>query len=77
MRIHLSNRVMLTQCVILFALFDGDPSQWASYLQSDGSAPQRKDDLPFVHWVLEQHRNDETFLRDLRILMLESSGRSH
>ncbi|MDX1582925.1 MAG: hypothetical protein R3338_04920 [Thermoanaerobaculia bacterium] len=77
MRIDLADSTVLTQCVILFAVFDGDPNEWASWLLNDGSDRQRKDDLPFVRWLIDESCRDETFIRDLRLLVVDAERRSH
>lgn len=77
MRIQIESQLTMTRLILLFSVFDGDPNEWLDYLQRKGSPSQRKDDLPFVRWLLAQNRTDQDFLDDLRLLLMSGDGHEH
>ncbi len=74
MRNHVEEEVTLTRYLVLFSVFNGDPSEWLWYLRQRGSPSQKKDDLPFVEWLLDRQQDDTGFLEDLHLMLMPSHG---
>lgn len=51
---------------ILVSLFDGDPDKWLDFIQRDGTAEERANDIPFVTEIRRRAAVDPTFIARLR-----------
>ena len=51
---------------MLFSLFDGDPDKWIDFLESHGTADERRNDLPFAEELKRRITDDARHLDRLR-----------
>lgn len=54
-------------------IFDGDPDKWIEFLEREGSAEEKKNDLPFARAIKYRASIDPTVLPRLRALVAEFS----
>jgi hypothetical protein len=51
---------------MLLSLFDGDPDKWINFLESNGTAEERRNDLPFAEELKRRMDEDPRHLDRLR-----------
>jgi len=51
---------------MLFSLFDGDPDKWIDFLESHGTAEERRNDLPFAEELKRRIAEEPRHLDRLR-----------
>lgn len=51
---------------MLFSLFDGDPDKWIDFLESHGTAEERRNDLPFAEELKRRITEEPRHLDRLR-----------
>ena len=58
---------------MLFSLFDGDPDKWIDFLESHGTAEERRNDLPFAEELKRRINEDARHLDRLRQVVRDFS----
>ncbi len=58
---------------MLFSLFDGDPDKWIDFLESHGTADERRNDLPFAEELKRRITVDARHLDRLRQVVRDFS----
>jgi hypothetical protein len=58
---------------MLFSLFDGDPDKWIDFLESHGTADERRNDLPFAEELKRRITRDARHLDRLRQVVRDFS----
>jgi hypothetical protein len=51
---------------MMLSLFDGDPDKWIEFLGSNGTAEERRNDLPFAEELKRRIAEDAGYLERLR-----------
>ena len=58
---------------MLLSIFDGEPDKWIEFLELNGSAEERRRDLPFAEALKRRMTDDPGFIDHLRRVVGEFS----
>ena len=58
---------------MLLSIFDGDPDKWIEFLKLNGTAEERRRDLPFVEDLKQRMTEDPGYIDRLRRVVGEVS----
>jgi hypothetical protein len=58
---------------MLLSIFDGEPDKWIAFLESSGTAEERRRDLPFAEALKDRITGDPGYIERLRRIVREFS----